>query len=393
MRRIRVMQLVTGLAVGDQVGGAEQFGLQLALHLDQKVFESSAFGFWRYNSAVEQIWLNRMRREGVTVGVLVKPTGNTVQDLWRVWKAVTQLVDQYKPDIINSHSERGDFITTLLSLFHPQHPLAVRTMHTDQQWQSRPGLGWLLSQLVFPWVFVREMAVSEAIRQVLDNRALAGWMSKKSIKCYNALPHEVFESVVTRRGETPIFPIDIPNEVPLVGIIGRLTEQKGHSDLIDAFRQVVQTENVHLLIVGTGPLEIELRRKTGRLRLDKRIHFLGARSDVLSILPKLRAVVVPSLWEGFPTIILEAMASGVPVIATDVSGSRELILPHQTGWLVPPKQPDQLAEAIRDLLKRPDHAQRLALAAQQRANEFSWERTASCYMRLYQEVAVIKHEK
>lgn len=90
-----------------------------------------------------------------------------------------------------------------------------------------------------------------------------------------------------------------------------------------------------------------------QLGLDQRVYFLGSRSDVMQIMPHLDMVVSSSLWEGLPTVLLEAMALRVPVVATDVSGSREIVISDETGLPVPPRSPAHLAEAILKVLDHP----------------------------------------
>ena len=127
--------------------------------------------------------------------------------------------------------------------------------------------------------------------------------------------------------------------------------------------------------------------------LTARVHFLGSRDDVLQILPHLDLFVLPSLWEGFPTVILEAMSQEIPVVATDISGSRELVEHQHTGLLVPPKDVNALAEAINFQLDHPAHARKMAQPARVQAAQFTIQNTALCFEKIYRQIKSNKATK
>lgn len=387
MRRVRVMQLVTGLATGEQVGGAELFAIQLARHLDKEQFDPAVIGLWQYASRKEREWISILRSEGIHVEVLTSPVGHLASDLRRAFSGFWSVVSDFRPNIINSHSERTDTFNVLAHIFHPVHPSSMRTMHTDRQWQNRPWAGAVLINLLFPFVFETEFAVSEAVRQVLDNRLLARLKRKKSVLCYNGIDAAMLSREMLS-GDHVLLPDGIPEHGPRVGVIGRLTRQKGHGDLIEAIRIVLSTRPVHLLIIGSGPLEQELRQRVSCLGIQEFVHFLGSRDDVLEILPHLALVVSSSLWEGFPTVLLEAMAKGVPVVATDVSGSRELVKTGETGILVPPQNPNRLAEAVLTMINEPTRARLMAENARRLVIRFTIQNAALQYAQAYKRIAL-----
>jgi glycosyltransferase involved in cell wall biosynthesis len=169
-----------------------------------------------------------------------------------------------------------------------------------------------------------------------------------------------------------------------------LTKQKGHADLLQAIKIAQTTRPIHLLVIGAGELESNLREQARTLDIQDRVHFLGSRSDVLGILPHLDLFVSASLWEGFPTVLLEAMAMSVPVVATNVSGSRELVRNGVTGMLVPPGDPARLAEAILAVINDPERARAMANEARQFASQFTIERAAAHYAEIYKQCASVK---
>lgn len=386
MHRFKILQLISGFGVGEQVGGAELFAIQLSRFLDKNKFSSSVWGLWQYGTPQELEWLTILEGEGIQSGTLTVPTGNLVRDMLNAFSNFWAVVKRFEPDVINSHSERTDLLNMLAHLLHPVHPHSVRTMHTDEQWQRHPRLGQFIIDQVFPVIFNAEMAISRAVQKRLDERPLARYRNKSSYLCYNGIDEGLLDHQIGSSGVRNEI-VDIVDEgVPLIGIVGRLAEQKGHQYLLQALRIVLKSCVAHLLIIGAGPLEEQLRRQTTDLELESHVHFLGSRDDVMELLPGLDLLVSSSLWEGFPTVLLEAMASSVPVIATDVSGSRELVLTGKTGLLVPPRNPKALAEAMLTLLRDPDYARSMAHHAKEYVALYTIQRTACSYSAIYEEL-------
>jgi glycosyltransferase involved in cell wall biosynthesis len=136
----------------------------------------------------------------------------------------------------------------------------------------------------------------------------------------------------------------------IVGTVGRLHEQKGHVHLLEAAALVRRTHpQVRFRIIGDGPLRERLEAQARMHRVEDIVEFLGARSDVPAQLRQFDLFVLPSLWEGLPYVLLEAMATGLPVVATDVDGVREVITDGREGMLVPSRNAQALAAAVIDL--------------------------------------------
>jgi glycosyltransferase involved in cell wall biosynthesis len=163
---------------------------------------------------------------------------------------------------------------------------------------------------------------------------------------------------------------------PLVGNVARLAEQKDHRTLLAAAALVPEADFV---IAGDGELRGELELTAGA-----NVRFLGTRSDVPDILASLDVFAFPSLFEGLCLAVIEAQAAGVPVVATAVGGIKETVVDGETGLLVPLRDPQALAAAIRRLLDHPDEATRLAAEARRRALErYSEEEMVSRTLALY----------
>lgn len=181
---------------------------------------------------------------------------------------------------------------------------------------------------------------------------------------------------------------------PVLAMTGRITEEKGYLELINAL-SILQKDfpSIHLVIIG-GQLESErdaFQAKLHRLILDRRLEshvtFTGFRSDVPEVLGLVDLFVLPSYREGLPRSILEAMAMSLPVVATDIRGCREAIEDGETGLIVPPRDSEKLAQAVRKILQDSDYQAALGAAALNRAKflfdeKLVFERLKSVYQEL-----------
>ncbi len=166
-----------------------------------------------------------------------------------------------------------------------------------------------------------------------------------------------------------------PDEV-LAVTVANFRAPKGYPDLLAAAAQVAAgAQPVRFVIVGQGPMEDELRRRHAELGLGSRVEILGYRPDASRLTAAADLFVLASHHEGLPVAVMEAMAAGVAVVATDVGGLPEAIDHGRTGWLVPARRPDLLGQAIGDLAADPDRRQRLAEAGAEAAGAFSAQRS------------------
>ncbi len=183
-----------------------------------------------------------------------------------------------------------------------------------------------------------------------------------------------------------------PGEAPLVLFAGRLAAQKGVDDLLEALDLLRHVRpDVRSLIVGDGPLRSGLEETAHALDLDRRVRFLGHRDDVPRLLAAADLLVLPSLYEGLPNIVLEAMRSRKPVVATAAPGTTEVVDDGKTGLLVPLRNPPALAQAIRTVLQDPDLARNLGHAGRARVeSEFRADTMVARFAELYEGLARAK---
>jgi glycosyltransferase involved in cell wall biosynthesis len=233
-------------------------------------------------------------------------------------------------------------------------------------------------------MFDVEVGVSQKVVDNLNRRLIARLLGKRAIRIYNAINLQRFEDLqvdrlAKRRG------LGLKREALVVGAVGRLTKQKGYAILLDAAALVLKKlPQTRFLIIGSGELQGELKRHAQSLGIDTKVIFTGARKDIEELIAVMDVFVSSSLWEGLPTAVLESMAAKVPVVATRVSGSSELINHGRTGLLVPPGDPKSLADGIMLLLTKRQKAISMGIEAYRYLKEkFSMENIAKQYATLY----------
>jgi glycosyltransferase involved in cell wall biosynthesis len=182
--------------------------------------------------------------------------------------------------------------------------------------------------------------------------------------------------------------LGLPEGVPVIGLVGRLDHWgKGHKELFTAMARIRERHPVHALIVGGGRREAEVRQLAESQGLAEAAHFLGQRQDVPDLLNAMDTFVLPSYSEGVSLALLEAMAAGRPVIATAVGGLPEVVTDGVTGLLIPPRDPDALADALERLLSDPAGAQHLGANARAHVREhFSLDRLGREINEIYGEL-------
>ena len=174
----------------------------------------------------------------------------------------------------------------------------------------------------------------------------------------------------------------------VIGTIGRLDPQKGYTGLLQAFARVVrERERARLLVIGAGPQELELRELARELGLAERMIFAGERADGAELIALARVYVQPSIFEGTPNALMEAMAAGTASVSSAVDGIPEVISHGVSGWLVPPGEPEMLAKAILTALREPEQTKAVGRRGQEWVLEkFGLDRMIDEYERYFVEL-------
>jgi glycosyltransferase involved in cell wall biosynthesis len=365
--RTRVLIVILGLALGEPLGGAERFGIELARNLDKERFEPLICAFWRHGAPSEQHWLECLRREGIEVFFAADAKGGSfVARYVGGLRAVEAHLQGRQVDVIHSCFQLGSIAALLL-----KRPLAartcIRTGLAGKEWGDGPVafLGrQLMTAWVFPLAFDAEVGVSQALVDTLNRRPAARMVGKRALLLPNGIPLDRFGLATAEQVGAARKELGLPTDALVVGNVGRLRREKGHAILLKAAAQVLAARSeARFVIIGDGELRDLLRRQAIESGLGEAVIFAGARTDVERLYRAFDLFVLPSLWEGLSTVVLESMASGVPVISTDIPGTRELIVSGRTGWLARPDDPADLARCILTALADPHQASVVAETA------------------------------
>jgi len=182
------------------------------------------------------------------------------------------------------------------------------------------------------------------------------------------LPNGINYSLFNNNSELKNFP---GNGRIILGTVCRLEPQKGIKYLLLAMKTILtKFPEAKLEIVGTGSLLNELQSLSNKLGISNSIKFLGKFTDVIPFYKRMDIFVLPSLYEGFGIVILEAMAMGIPIIATNVDGIKEVVINGESGILVPPKNPEALANAVNYLIEKPQITKKFIIEGKKRASLF-----------------------
>jgi len=363
---MRICHIITGL----EMGGAERLVLDIAGKTAAMGHPCTICVLWGdagllEDRPAENIEVIRLRRK-------IKWNPFLVWTLYRVLK-------QMMPDIVHTHLIHATLLGRLAARWAGV-PVIVTTEHNTSNWQVKYGfLHW-----IYRWTArwnTKIFAVSDA---VMERMVRIGRIVEESIQVlYNGIDVRAFDknrNRMDKRLKTAMSPV--------IGTVGRLDPRKGHRYLIEASVDIIrQYPEASILIIGSGKMESSLKQVASSLGLSERnIRFLGVLKNTSEVLQSMDVFVLPSVEEGLGIAILEAMAAGVPVVATSVGGIPEIVTHGETGVLVAPKNPKMLADAVMDLLAHPDKADRLRQNAKSMVmKKFDIQGTVEQLMSYYQQ--------
>jgi len=296
---------------------------------------------------------------------------------WRAIAHIKTLIYRHGIDLVHTHGFKPNFYATLAT--PPGIPL-VATYHLD--WPDRGVLlhcYHLLDRLILKR-FAKVVAVSEAIAKSLVRSGLG---SRRVQVIANGVDFNQWPS------PDPVQPIETgARNKTVVGVVGRLVPQKGHIYLLQAARSILSAfPQVEFVFIGDGPERASLEHATASLGLSSNVRFAGQKSDMPAVYAGIDILVLPSINEGMPMTLIEALAAGRPVVATAVGDVPKLIRDGETGFLVEPRNPDALSSAIAKLLCDPPLCLRFAEEGRRRVLvHFSARAMADEYRELYSKV-------
>lgn len=261
-------------------------------------------------------------------------------------KQIIKEIKDHSIDIIHTHDFRSD----IFGLWCAKRT-GVPVVSTCHGWIANNIKGKLytsIDKLALRY-FNRIITVSEFMRKQLIE---AGFVHDKIEVVPNALV--ISDYVVDRNDQVFRSELDVDRKTFLIGNIGRLSKEKGQDIFLKAAHDLLQMrKDLHFAIIGIGPEENSLRQLVKELGIQEKVSFCGFQSDMQSIYNSLDLVVQSSYTEGMPNVVLESLLMGVPVVATNVGGTSEIIEHQTSGILVQPSALDELTLAIHDVISEP----------------------------------------
>jgi glycosyltransferase involved in cell wall biosynthesis len=297
-------------------------------------------------------------------------------------RQLRSLMVQGKYNVVHTHSSVAGIVGRLAAVA-ARTPIIVHHVHgwgLREDMSSGTRMIYLTLERLCARFTARLIAVSEpTIEKGIDAHICR---REKFILIYNGLRLEKFARPVDRT--RVLLDLGLNPECKIVGMIGRLDKQKNPLDFIRAAALVVRDyPKVQVLIAGDGALRPECERLIEELRLRGKFFLLGFRDDIDQILPAVNITALSSLWEGLPVVFQEAMSAGKPIVANNVDGVRDVVIQGETGYVVTPHRPQEMAERILTLLNNDELCTRFGLTAQQNSRIFSSERMLDQIEALY----------
>ncbi|HAW49950.1 TPA: hypothetical protein DCX16_03250 [bacterium] len=383
---IKILRIITRL----NIGGPAIHVISLNDGLDKKKFKSYLVTGKEGEGEGSMLGLAKERGFDVIVIPELEREISPIKDLIALFKLI-KLIRKIKPYIVHTHTAKAGFLGRLAArlcgvkiIIHTFHGHVLHSYFGKIKTDFFIFLERMLSLLSTRIITISPHQMEEILSFKIGNK-------QRVVVIPLGLPLERFYDLSSKKGflrnELGI------SDCPLVGIIARLVPIKDIGTfLLSAKLVLVDIPNAKFAIVGDGPLLDEMERYAKSLGIEKSTFFLGFRDDLDKIYADLDCLVLCSLNEGLPVCIIEAQASGIPVIATSVGGVVDLITDRKTGLLVPKKDPSALAEAIKQVLQNRELARKMADLARKEVNKYEEKRLIKDIEALYEElIAKLKY--
>lgn len=366
-RQLRIALVITEL----EPGGAERCLVHLATRLPTDAFETAVYSLGPRPTVGRDSLVQRLEQAGVPIHFL------DASSFWQApatWLRLRRRLRDRSPDIVQTFLFHANVLGSL-AIGGEQRPALFTGVRVadPSRWRQR----WEA------WTSRRAQRIICVSQTVADFcRFQAGFPRDK----LSVIPNGIDPSVYPPGRRLPPGRIGLPDDRRILLFIGRLHAQKAVDWLLTLAPGFLDRLPRHdLVLAGDGPQRHELEHLAAQLGIAHRVRFLGYRDDVPDLLAAADLLVLPSRWEGMPNVVLEAMASGLPVVATRAAGVRELLGPLADQQTIPFGDGQALTDAIVRIAEQPGLASELGQANRQRAaDQFSLDRMIGAYAELYQ---------
>ena len=373
--KIRVAMLIDSLGMG----GAERLLTIYLQHFDTSRFEPRVCALQiRENNPIAA----DIQRLGIPVDLVSVPH---LRDL-RALPRLVRYLRRQKIDLLHTQLEFSDTLGSIAAKIAGIP--AVTTLHTFDAPAPGTRLYWRLK--LRWWVFRhfsdRVIAVSEGTRQ--HHLKMGQLPPDKVITLYNGIDLSRFTPVTAESRRATRAEFGIPPQAPLLITVAVLRPPKGIQYLIEALPRILQAmPQARYLLVGDGEHRAALQALAQKHSVAERVIFAGSRTAIPDLLAAADLFVLPTLTEALPTVLAEAMAAQLPIVASKVGGVPEMVEDRRNGLLVPPAEPASLADACLKILQNPAQAQAMAAAGRQIVEEkFNITRHVQQLGDIYQEI-------
>lgn len=372
---LQVMQLVLSLVIG----GTEKLVYDMVRYADRRYVSPSVCCLNELGEFGENLL-----ESGYPIYALHRRPGID----WSLVRRISKILQQKKIDVIHAHHYTPYFYG-IMAIWYCR---MVRAAHVPKMVFTEHGIH-------YPYRKKRKrLLVNPLLCRLADELVTIAQHTKSNLAKYENYPKKkmgiIYNGIDLSAFSEPIHVIakkaslEIAPESQIVGMVARLDPVKNHGMLLRAFQKVASRfPDSRLLIVGDGPMRSDLESLAKTLEISKQVHFLGSRQDIPELLKIMDIFVLSSFSEGMSITLLEAMAAGVPVVATDVGGNREVVAEGKNGFLVPNDDMEVLSQRLALLLRDQQVRSAMGKAGRQRAEaHFSLEHTVTRYTRLYYKV-------
>jgi glycosyltransferase involved in cell wall biosynthesis len=372
--KIKVIWIIDSLGQG----GAEHLMPGILSHIDHSRFDLRVCALQeRFGNPIAV----KIKELGIPVDMVPIPHLRTPGAL----ESLRTYLRDHKPDVVHTQLEFSDTLGSLAARL--EHIPSVSTMHVIPEPSIRSREYWRhrVMWLSLKYCSRRVFAVSEGARQFYIKHG--GLPPSRVQTLYNGIDlarYNMDDAVKTRLREE----LGLPENAPVLVTVAYLREPKGIQFMLDAMPDVVKRHpDCRYLIVGDGIHRQALEDQTRSLGLEKNVIFTGQRADIPEVLAVSDIFVLPTLTEALPTVLAEAMAARKPIIASRVGGVPEMVEDNRNGLLLPPAQPEKLAEAVNSLLDDPARAASMgkdgaAMAAEKFDIDRQCRQLEACYSEL-----------
>lgn len=364
------------------LGGAQTQLLELVQCLDKHEYQVAVCPIWPLMS-LEPAFLDA----GVEIIRIHKKYSIDFSEIWRL----SQSMRHFQPDIVHTWLFTGNLWGRLAAIF-AKVPVIVAGEMTVVPSEKVPSIFLSINRILAHWTDV----ITANSQSGIDRLRVDGFETSKLRRIYHGVDLKRFspEKVNLYRDEIRNR-LGIRPGVVTIFVMARMTPQKGYPVFLQAVKQIVESgSDVCCFLIGDGPDRDSLEKLTLFLGLSEIVHFLGFRQDTPELLSASDIFVISSYWEGLPNAVLEAMAMGLPVVATNVSGTAEVVQDGKTGILVPPGDSQAMANSLLFLMNDPILRDQMGTEGRKRCEkEFSLEHSVLLTTSLYNELISNKRDK